>query len=124
MAPAADNDGGGQQRVGTMTSMRSLFDRRRPFFPWAARLGNVRRLYGTVVGPSLAADSMVRGVFGEKLVIAVRRHPVIANLKSVEPYLLRMLGEHLGGRPIKVVQYYVDAQLDCETAPRVPRRPS
>ncbi len=104
------------ERLYSMSSMAEVFDRRRPFFPWAARLAAAKRLFSTVVGPSLAEDCIVSGVYGPKLVIGVRRRPAIAMLKSLEPYLLRTLNERTDGTRIVQVAYFVDPHLNRDGA--------
>ena len=85
--------------------------------PWLARLGHVRRLFATVVGPSRAADTHVKGVYGDKLLVLVRSEPLVRMLTEIEPFLLKTLATRVDGAPIRRVCYIVERGLHEEVRP-------
>ena len=70
-----------------------------------SKLARVRSIYRAVVGPDEAATSLVLGVDGDRLVIAVANREAIKRLHLHEYYLMKMIRERCSDADPKECHY-------------------
>ena len=85
--------------IGDVLSQRTIVTDAR------ARLGQVRRLFSTVVGPTAAKESTVIALEAGRLVIGVPGAGMQRQMESVQSYLVRIINERMGANTVKDVHF-------------------
>jgi hypothetical protein len=74
-------------------------------------LGNVQRLFDTVVGKSLVGECEVVAVHDGKAIVAAKSVEIVRRLKTVEGFILRILAERLDEPTVTSLVFVVRKRL-------------
>jgi hypothetical protein len=86
-------------------SIGDILSQRRIVTDARARLGQVRRLFATVVGPTTAKESTVIRLEAGRLTIGVPGAGMQRQMESVQSYLVRVINERMGANTVKDVHF-------------------
>lgn len=86
-------------------SVGDILSQRRIVTDARANLGQVRRLFATVVGPTAAKESTVISLAAGLIVIGVPGAGMQRQMESVQSYLVRVINERMGANTVKEVRF-------------------
>jgi hypothetical protein len=93
------------RRQKQLLSVSDILSKRRVVTDSRARLGQLRRLYTMVVGPTLAKESTVIAYEAHRLVIGVPGKATQRQLESLQSFLVRTINERMGAGIVNEVRY-------------------
>ena len=95
----------------------------RDLMPHESRLGVIRQVYETSVGPTLASRSRVLGLRDGRLLIGVRSEASLSDLEAFAGFVARTISERVDGAQVRRVEFRV-IDVELEAALRSPAEAS
>ncbi len=96
------------------TSIGSLLDQTELPHTINPRLGRVCRLYGLVVGPTLAEGSVPVALYGTCVTIAVASKTLESLIQAIEGFLIKTWSERLEPPAITEIRYVVSPSIGAQ----------